>query len=420
MTKEPRHIERWQAEMPVDREQIGTLVDECKEFHWARSAGGRLLSVNYAIMQSITFDRAIARECRGLAFDAVTGAIAARPFHKFFNWGERPEEDRALDWTAPHRVCEKLDGTLMFPAVLADGEIVWCTREGRTGMAAALQDMLPEPVWRRAASLTMIDGVPCTPCFEHTSPANRIVLQHDRPRLRLLAVRERDSGRYLRGEEIREACAAAGIGADRETALGVAGGVTGPPETVDPEAPARFVEDIWARKGEEGVVIAFETGHRVKVKTAEYADLHHVRSHAESERIVLSLVLKGSEDILYQVLAEEEGIALRGYADSVRTRLRAAASEIAGTIESLSGEACTRKDFASRWMQAEADPIRRAVGFQARDALERRRGILDATEEALGRMVSRKCARQKTVAEEVRPAFGLPQWKSPRFGLESG
>ena len=418
---ESRRIEDWQAERAVNRKEIDALVSEREEFRWYRSAEGRLLSVNYTFMQSTSFDRAIARECRGLAFDAKTGAIAARPLHKFFNWGERPEEDRRLDWTAPHIVCGKLDGTLMFPAVLADGEILWCTRAGLTGgMAKALQAMLPAHIWRRAAALTLIDGVPCTPSFEHTSPANRIVLSYDRPRLSLLAIRERESGRYLTSTEVAQACATAGVGNEAASKLGTAGGLLGPCETVDPSAPERFVESVWERTGEEGVVIAFENGHRIKVKTAEYAALHHVRSHIESERIVLGLVLENNEDILFQVIPPEAGGTVRQYADGVRSALRAQAKEIARKVECLSRETETRKAFAQRWMEIEIEPIRRAVGFQARDGLERHLEVQDATEEALTRIVARKCTKQKTVAEEVRPALGLPEWTNPSFALESG
>ncbi len=415
-----RHSEDWQAEMPVNRKDVDALVSEREEFHWYPTAGGRLLSANYTFLLSTSFDRAVARECRGIAYDTGTGALAARPLHKFFNWGERPEEDMGLDWAAPHTVCEKLDGTLMFPAVLADGEILWCTRAGRTGMAKALQAMLPAHVWRRAEALTLIDGVPCTPCFEHTSPANRIVLGYDRPRLSLLAVRERESGRYLTSAEVEKACGAAGIGAGTASDLGTAGGLLGDRRTVDPAAPERFVESVWERKGEEGVVIAFESGHRVKVKTAEYAALHHVRSHIESERIVLGLVLDNNEDILFQVIPPEAGGTVRQYADGVRSAMRARASEIARKVECLSRETDTRKAFAQRWMEAEPEPLRRAVGFQARDGLERSLEVLHATEEALARMVAKRCTREKTVAGEVRPALGLPEWKNPLFALEIG
>ncbi|HTW70397.1 MAG TPA: RNA ligase [Acetobacteraceae bacterium] len=44
--------------------------------------------------------RQLVRECRGITFDAKTGAVIARKFHKFFNVGEREETlPHRIDWT---------------------------------------------------------------------------------------------------------------------------------------------------------------------------------------------------------------------------------------------------------------------------------------------------------------------------------
>src|SRR5690606_25943070 len=41
----------------------------------------------------------IRRECRGIKFDR-DGNILARPFHKFFNLGEKPEvSEKSVDWS---------------------------------------------------------------------------------------------------------------------------------------------------------------------------------------------------------------------------------------------------------------------------------------------------------------------------------
>ena len=87
-----------------------------------------------------TFDTAIARECRGLKFDA-DGRIIARPFHKFFNLGEK-ERVEDIDWSAPHQLFDKLDGSMIHPAML-NGEMVFMTRMGATDQARLAQASWP-------------------------------------------------------------------------------------------------------------------------------------------------------------------------------------------------------------------------------------------------------------------------------------
>jgi hypothetical protein len=52
----------------------------------------------------------VLREGRGLIFCSKTGELLSRPFHKFFNLGER--KDIVADFTKPHHIITKLDGCL--------------------------------------------------------------------------------------------------------------------------------------------------------------------------------------------------------------------------------------------------------------------------------------------------------------------
>lgn len=75
--------------------------------------------VNYAVAFEHTFQRdsedsvgsAVRRECRGLIFDTATGNLISRPYHKFFNVGEKEETQlHKINLNEPHIVLEKLDG----------------------------------------------------------------------------------------------------------------------------------------------------------------------------------------------------------------------------------------------------------------------------------------------------------------------
>ena len=85
--------------------------------------------IDYVFVTKETFVTDMALQCRGLKFD-VHGEIIARPFHKFFNMYEK-EDPSAVDWSRPHVILDKLDGTMIHPAIL-EGELVFMTRMGVT------------------------------------------------------------------------------------------------------------------------------------------------------------------------------------------------------------------------------------------------------------------------------------------------
>jgi len=64
--------------------------------------------------QTVQFSKAwddVTRQCRGLILNVKTGEVLARPFPKFFNYGEHIQNA----WTIPDEVpiiSEKLDGSL--------------------------------------------------------------------------------------------------------------------------------------------------------------------------------------------------------------------------------------------------------------------------------------------------------------------
>jgi tRNA splicing ligase len=90
--------------------------------------------VNYAVAFGETFQwnendpvgSAIRRECRGLIFDGETGNLISRPYHKFFNVGEKDETQlHKINLNEPHVVLEKLDGCCDEDTILItqDGEM---------------------------------------------------------------------------------------------------------------------------------------------------------------------------------------------------------------------------------------------------------------------------------------------------------
>ena len=161
--------------------------------------------LNYVFTMDSTFDSQIARECRGLKFDPQ-GALIARPFHKFFNLGEkRPLEEEP--WQTPHVILDKLDGSMVHPAYVR-GEMVFMTRMGRSAQANAAFEVAGAGV---IAFCTDMIARGYTPIFEYTAPDNRIVLAYENAELTLLAVRHMRSGVYMTQLQMTDAAAPYGV-----------------------------------------------------------------------------------------------------------------------------------------------------------------------------------------------------------------
>src|SRR5262245_2515658 len=98
-------------------------VEHKREIMLMRGAGDTYI-LCYVFMATATFDTAMARECRGIAFDR-DGRIISRPLHKFFNVGEKAHTARnVLPWHEASRVMDKLDGSMIHTAWL-DGQLRW-------------------------------------------------------------------------------------------------------------------------------------------------------------------------------------------------------------------------------------------------------------------------------------------------------
>jgi RNA ligase len=186
--------------------EIHTIVDVLphiegrSEFIVAKREFGYV--VNYVVAMADTFDMtgpddlggAIRRECRGLKF-APNGKIAARPFHKFFNVGEREEtQSYLIDLSQSHTIMEKLDGSMIHP-MMVDGYIRWMTKMGITTVSMQAEEFITKHTKYKDFAAWCIENQ-MTPIFEWTSPFNQIVLPYEEECLTLLAVRDNITGEY--------------------------------------------------------------------------------------------------------------------------------------------------------------------------------------------------------------------------------
>lgn len=336
--------------------------------------------VNYVFTVDETFATPLARECRGLKFDPE-GRLIARPFHKFFNLGEkRPPE--AEPWDQAHVVLDKLDGAMVHPAMVG-GEMVFMTRMGRSAQARAAEAVASPGVLALCRDML---GAGFTPIFEFTGPDNRVVVAYGVPALTLLAIRHTRTGVYMAMHEI------ATVAARHDVYVVASLGSV--------EDPMRYWAQARALQGVEGHVIAFADGHRVKAKADAYVLRHKALAGLAHEKNVLAWIVEGALDDVLPMLSPENARIVQAYSDTLMARVAGLTAEVEGFVALNAGLA--RGEYAAK-VKAGLPGLLHPVAFRALDGQPVRDGLME--------VLSRACATDARV-EAVRPLFGMV-WAPP-------
>lgn len=210
-------------------------------------------------------------QCRGLIVDK-DGKIKARPFKKFFNLEQHAtlEGLPELQWDKPYLIHEKMDGSL--------GILYWMGEYGKSEPRIATRGSFTSEQAIKATEMLRKKQYPYTQMFlegytylfEIIYPENRIVVNYEHPkeRLTLLAMVNTETGEEL---EI--------YGPDFNPYFAT-------PKDYPPTTPKDQLRELVPNDGStEGLVIRFEDGTRVKVKTEEYVRLHRLLTEVSSKSI---------------------------------------------------------------------------------------------------------------------------------------
>ena len=309
--------------------------------------------IDYVFSTEETFDSAMALQCRGLKFDA-DGRIIGRPFHKFFNIGER-EDPHQIDWSQPHRVTDKLDGSMVHAALL-NGELVFMTRMGVTEQSRQAQQLASDGELRFCRERLAAGQ---TPIFEYTGPDNRVVVAYEEPQLTLLAVRDMVSGRYLAHDEL--------VSLGTERALSVV-------ETfASMDDIKRFMATARDREGAEGFVIAFDDGHRLKLKADGYVLRHRALASVHLEKNVLAWVATQAIDDVVPLLSPDIAARVLEYQSAVEGGIKVCSDRIEDFHNAH--RHLSRKDYA-RTVQDKLPKPMRSIAFARLDGKSVRDGLL--------------------------------------------
>lgn len=207
--------------------------------------------------------------CRGLIYERITGQVIARPWGKFFNYGEMGVE---LDLDAAAEVTNKADGSLGI--LYADGRIA--TR----GSFHSVQATHATDLYRRRYHRKWKRDLDLTYLFEIIYPANRIVLDYGQlDDLVLLGAVETDTGRTIGPENLPE--------------------WPGPRTAVMPARTLREALALPDRENAEGVVVRFPASDTlVKLKQADYVALHRIVTGTSARVLWEYLVVDQCKDLI--------------------------------------------------------------------------------------------------------------------------
>lgn len=314
--------------------------------------------VNYIVAFGETFDwdegdmrgSIIRRECRGLIFDSASGRLLSRPYHKFFNVGERVElQMDQIDMSAHHIVLEKLDGSMIRPIPVPNS----ASTEFRLGTKAGITEVaMNAEVWMAKRHnyinfirLALIHNM--TPIFEWCSRKNRVVVDYPEDRLVLTAIRNNEKGSYIPYRTLRN------FAKDHDLDL---------VRVIDSRSDNihELVNTIRAWEGEEGVVVRFDApratawqryGHMLKIKAEAYLTLHRSKEAISREKNVIEVVVNDQVDDLIPVLSEEDAKRLRDFQRAFWMGVDDVASNIADVY--LKGAHIEeQKDFAQKFVHS--------------------------------------------------------------------
>lgn len=264
---------------------------------------GEIIIVNYNVELPDTFSfdsdnqgGIIRRECRGLVF-SKNGNVVNRRFHKFFNLNQKDEtQSHVIDFTCKHKVKEKLDGSMVSPVTIGN-DVKFITKMGLTEVAEQCnkfcKNNLTKQQWIWIYEM-LEDGK--TPIFEYVGPDNRIVIHYSKENIVLLAVRDNYTGKYE-------------FDISERTPFEIA------PTFDSVKDVNQYVNMVRGQEDREGVVILFENGHMLKIKSDHYVKIHTLMDEIRHDKNIIELLYDNALDDVFPILDEKRNARVRDVCD---------------------------------------------------------------------------------------------------------
>lgn len=356
------------------------------------------------------FIEAIKRECRGLIFDSDTGELLRRPLHKFFNFGERVND--VPDLERSHVVLEKLDGSMIVPFYLPNGDVFWGTKAGDSEVAQHVNSFIKKtdydyyenkndqaPLYTEFAEWCLDVGY--TPIFEWCSRQDKIVLDYPEDNLVLLHLRETKSGKYVWRDKIKQLTFMFNIPVVNEICL-------------ENKHIDEIVSIIREREDIEGVVICFNDGHMIKIKADWYVLLHKTKDAIQSPKDITAIILTNKLDDLLPLLPDDVKDRAIIYQQGVQRKIESFTSKVVTIFQFLLKDCGTKKKFAFE-IDSLLPPYKIALfklwDYAMSPCVPRRQSAYYFICEWLREYMLKNTSSNKSFNDKVQPILQSIEWK---------
>lgn len=274
---------------------------------------------------------AMRRECRGIIFDKE-GNLLRRPYHKFFNLNERDETQfSSVDLSQPHSILEKLDGSMIIPYRVGD-RVIWGTKMGDTDVATPVHRFVDDNP-QYVELFEHMEELGASPIFEWMSRKQRIVIDHPVDRLVLTAVRIKETGTYATHSVLQEFGEQHSIEVVEEF-------------PVEGKTIEEICEYVRTQPDTEGVVIRFDNGHMLKLKTDDYVRIHKAKEAILRERNVVDLIINDKLDDVLALLPHDDHVELVRYQKHFWEAVNERVDHTTAIVEGMQKEYATNKEYA--------------------------------------------------------------------------
>lgn len=285
-----------------------TLEDLHEEFGVRAKVYDDRVTLKYSITSNQK-THPIVKECRGLILSLPDYKVVSRPFDRFFNLGESPEEVKDFNWNEC-QITFKHDGSLIH-VYHYNGEWGCATSgtafaEGQTPLSnKTYKDLFEEAIGGKVNDVFKNYPKEYTYIFELVSPENRIVTPYTETKVYILGIRHKETGLYANLMLMLDLMKHNGYYFAHH------------PKTFnfnDPESIKNYVENM--DQMDEGVVCYDPvTQKRIKIKSSTYVSLHHIRGNEVTKKSVITLILKNEVDEFVTYFPEYKKI-IQPYVDS--------------------------------------------------------------------------------------------------------
>lgn len=330
---------------------------------------------------------AIRRECRGLIFDRE-GKLISRPFHKFFNCNEREETQLSqVNLCEPHVIQMKLDGSMIRPIPTNQGFRLG-TKSGITDTSMNAETFIADkPNYTKLIQYCINKN--STPIFEWASRQNRIVIDYPEDNLILTAIRSNKTGYYVPYSVLQT------LGQDFK--LPVVNAVSG----LSIKNVEHLAKQVQEWEGSEGIVIRFDTGHMVKIKSDDYVLKHRSKDAIHQEKNVLQVILNNGVDDLIALLTPEDADRLYKFQTAFWKQVEETAYQMGVMFNEANVKYSSDKEFAINFAQKISDPYVRAIMY----GIKKGNGSFSLIKEII-----MKNLISQTKVDNVRHLFGGISW----------